>query len=190
MKGIHSALLTAVLVFSLSGCQPVPVPPSPEMIESRIRTILEMPVCEQLYRDIVYVGEEARFLGIRHIDTRLLFSIEIRVQAGIDLLKGVEVRSASTGGMVVLLPEPELLLVDADESSIREYFLKEFGKSIGRLDYYDEIEKGKERVRKEALDRGILVKAEQNARDAITGLFSPLVPGGVTVRFIGPEDGS
>jgi hypothetical protein len=89
--------------------------------------------------------------------------------------------------MVVLLPEPELLLVDADESSIREYFLKEFGKSIGRLDYYDEIERGKERVRKEAIGRGILVKAEQNARDAITGLFSPVVSGGVTVRFVGPE---
>lgn len=182
------AALIALLLSILSGCAPRPVPPSPDVIESRIRSILELPVCEQVYRDIIYVGEEARFLGIRHIDTRLLFSIEIRVQAGIDLMKGVEVRPSAAGGAVVVLPEPELLLVDADESSIKEYFLKEFGKTIGRLEYYDEIERGKERVQAEAIDRGILVLAEQRTEAALTALFDRSVPGGVTVRFVSGEE--
>jgi len=179
--------LFAVLIFPLFSS--APEPPSPDAVASRIRTILELPLYEQLYHDVVYIGEEARFFGFRHVDKRLLFSIDIRVEAGIDLIKekGVRVTPTPHGGLIVSLAEPEILLVDADESTIREYFLKERGGSIRRLDYYDEIDRAKMLVRQQALDRGILELAKEQAKIAVTGLFAPLSPGGIEIRFHQPE---
>ncbi len=182
-KSVFTSILF-LLPFLLPGCRMAPSQKlSPDIVESRIRTVFELPLYEQRYHDIVYVGEEARFFGIKHIDTKLLFSIDIRIQAGIDLLKEISVLPAQDGSLVVLLPEPEILLVDADESTIREYFLKEHGKAISRLDYYDEIEKGKDRVRQEAIERGIIEKSKELARDAVGGLFASDADRKINVRF-------
>lgn len=173
----------SLLVLCFVGCNRKPPPPTTAVVENQVRAILELPLYEQYYRDIVYFGEEARFLGIRHVDTRVLFSIELRLQTGIDLAKGIEIRPLGEDRISILLPQPEILLVDADESTIREYFLKEFGKTIRRLDYYQEIERGKERVRREALEGGVLETSRNRAREALSSLFSGIAPGGVLVRF-------
>ncbi len=136
-------------------------------METHIREILSLPTYEHIYRDIIYVGEEASFLMFKTVDTKLLFSIDVKVQAGIDLKKGIELVPGKNGTITVHLPRAAILLVDADENSIHQYFLKERGKEITRLSYYDEISRQKEQIEKDAIDRNILFKAEENAKKLI-----------------------
>lgn len=177
MRKIVISEYPRVLVFYLlmavttlfSGCDAasrLSLPDDAE-IKRRVSTVLEMPTYEYMYRDIVYIADQASFLGIRHRDTQLLFAIDVRLQAGIDLKKGFSVTPSRSGAIEVRLPAPEILLVDADESSIHQYFKREYGGEINRLDYYDEIDRSKEKIRTDATSRGVLVRAEENAASLI-----------------------
>ena len=135
-----------------------------EQISRQIRSILELPTFEHLYRDVVYVDRERSFLIFKTMDAEVLFAINVRIQAGIDLRDGFAVHRTRKEGLTVALPPAKILLADADEESIEQYFLKEIGGSISRLDYYDEINRKKEELIADAVDRGILERAEENAR--------------------------
>jgi hypothetical protein len=145
---------------------------SKPVIENQIRNILELPTVEYVYREIIYVGQEARFLGIKHLDKRILFSVDLIVNAGIDLTKGIEIKNIVNGSIQINLPAPEILMVDADEGSIHQFFIKEWGDKISRLDYYDEIVKSKTSVKIDAIERNILTKAKNNAEEMILKIFS------------------
>ena len=69
------------------------------------------------------------------------------------------------------VPAAEILLIDADESSIREYFVEERFAVISRLDYYDELDSSKTVIQEDALQRGILHQAEENAYGLIQTIF-------------------
>ena len=163
-------------VMLFSACAPEPQPPSAEQLEMSVREILELPTYEQVYRDIVYVGEKQKVLFITTIDKEVLFSIDIRVQAGVkntDLID-VEITGNNENGMktaVVYIPDTEILLVDADESSIEQYFLKEKGEEISRLEYYDEINRKKDTIIQSAIDSGLLEQANTNARTLISSFL-------------------
>ncbi|MCK5199374.1 MAG: DUF4230 domain-containing protein, partial [Spirochaetales bacterium] len=164
--------LTLVLIFSLLiSCTPKTTLSRP-VIKNQIRAMLELPTIEYIYREVIYVGQEAKFLGIKHLDKRLLFSIDLIINAGIDLTKGIEIRNITNGGIQVILPEPEILLVDADEGSIHQFFVKEWGDKVSRLDYYDEIVKSKKDITEDAIERDILIKAKNNAEEIILKIFS------------------
>ncbi len=146
----------------------------PLLLERKIRTVLELPTHEHIYHNVIYIGEEARFLGIKHLDKRLLFSIDISVQAGVDLQRGLTIEPTSTGKLRVGIPGAEILEVDADESSIREYFAKEFGGRISRLEYYDEIDRSKRRTVEDAIERGILDISNRHAKRLVERLLLSL----------------
>jgi len=145
---------------------------SKPVIENQIRGLLNLPTVEFVYRDIIYVGQEASFFGIKHLDKRLLFSVDLKINAGVDLTKGVEIRNLEDGGLQISLSEPEILEVDADEGSIHQFFVKEWGGKVSRLDYYDEIVKSKNSIKIDAVKRNILLKAKENTEDIIVKLFS------------------
>lgn len=151
------------------------------VIENQIRGILELPTIEFVYREVIYIGHEAKFLGFKHIDKRLLFSIDLIISAGLDLSKGIEIRNITNGNIQIILPEPEILLVDADEGSIHQFFVKEWGEKVSRLDYYDKIVESKEEIVSDAIERGILIKAKNNAEEMILKIFS--VDGTTKVDF-------
>jgi len=154
----------------------------PASLEQKIRSILELPTYEQIYRDIIFVDRERSFLMFRTMHAQVLFSIDIRVQAGIDLAEGVAItRGPERNTAIVRLPKAKILLIDADESTIHQYFVKESGGGVERLDYYDEIDRIKEQIRRDAIDREILGKAEANARQLISGLLT--AAGYEEVRF-------
>jgi len=165
-------LLLSVLLLSILGSCSPKINISKPVIENQIRGILNLPTIEYVYREIIYVGQEARFLGIKHLDKRLLFSIDLIINAGIDLTKGIEIRNVSNGSIQIILPEPEILSVDADEGSIHQFFVKEWGDKISHLDYYDEIVRSKNNIEIDAIERDILVKAKNNAEDMILKLLS------------------
>ncbi|WP_319415960.1 DUF4230 domain-containing protein [Marispirochaeta aestuarii] len=156
-------------------------------IRQQIRSVLEIPSYEHIYREVIYLGKENSFLGFRTLDQRLLFAVDMRVQAGIRLDRGFQLRPAGTRRIDILLPPAEILLIDADEESIEQFFLLERGGSITHTEYYDEIELSKESVRDDAVSRGILDKAEENARTLIRGILSGA--GYREIRFITVDPG-
>jgi len=135
-----------------------------DIIETHIKEILDLPAYEYVYRDIVYVGSEKKFLKIIPTrDTEVLFAIDVRVQAGIDLKKGIRLLPGKDKDITLVLPRAEILLVDADEASIEQYFAQERVGQIMRLEYYDEIDRKKETIQEDAVKRGILYRAEENS---------------------------
>jgi hypothetical protein len=143
--------------------------PSTEELSERIRTILELPSVEYRYKEIVYVGVEKSFLFIPTSSKEVLFSVEIRVQAGIDLQQPFTVKRdiRNPRKIHLTLPPPKVLLLDVDEGTIRQYFIVEQGSRIRRMDYSKELESAKQRVLQDAYKRGILLDAERQANTLI-----------------------
>jgi len=188
--------LLLILILGSCGISERKTLPSQDEIQRRVSAVLELPTYEYIYRDIVYIAEQASFLGIRHRDTQLLFAVDVRLQAGIDLQKGFSIRPLSarpfsSPGVEVRIPEPEILLIDADESSIRQYFKREFGGEINRLDYYDEISRSKEKIREDAFERGVLDQARKNAVSLIESVLHQAGFNEIDIRFTagGPAGG-
>ena len=155
--------------------------PSTADLETPVREILELPTYEHIYRDIIYLDERKSFLMFKMVDKSVLFSIDVRVQAGIDFNDGVAISESGEDGILVKLPAAKVLLVDADESSIRQYFIKESGEGIERLEYYDEIDKSKKRIVEDAISRGLLERAEEIAKRLLENFFH--LAGFTTVAF-------
>ena len=170
-KILYKYFLILFQIFLLAACEQTKNFSKP-VIENQIRGLLNLPTVEFVYRDIIYVGQEASFFGIKHLDKRLLFSVDLIIDAGIDLTKGIEIRNLQDGGIQISLSEPEILKVDADEGSIHQFFVKEWGGKVSRLDYYDEIVNSKKSIKIDAVERNILLKAKENTEDIIIKLFS------------------
>lgn len=163
IKTAGRLFILVAIIFMAAGCSG-PRKQSIEEVETRIREILSLPTYEHIYRDVVYVGEEARFLGIKTKDKRTLFSIDVNVRAGIDFTEGIDVSVSSEGSAAVRLPPAKILSIDADETTIHQYFVKDFGGNLSRIQYYEEINRKKKFLESDAIKRGILVKAEDNAK--------------------------
>lgn len=175
-RAVFIAVFAAAALF-LGGCGESPAPVNISRLEAEVKDILSMPAYEYIYRDVIYLGEERSFIVFKTVDKQLLFSVDVAVLAGLNLERGYSVTSeegAARGErtVTVTLPGAEIFSVDADEQSIHQYFAKEMGASISRLEYYDEIEKKKDDIRRDALKRGILSQAEKNTEKMITRIFS------------------
>ncbi len=181
-------LLTLALPLLITACAPSRAAQVIRMQE-QIESLLELHTYEHIYRDLVYFGEERSFLGIPTVDRALLFSVDIRVRAGMDLAEGVVLTADRTSAsrIYVRLPNPEILTVDADESSIREYFIREKGGSVGLLELSGQLEGAKARTAEEAVRRGILEQADANARRIVRGFLN--LAGFSEVVFASPSTG-
>ncbi|TVR93253.1 MAG: DUF4230 domain-containing protein [Spirochaetaceae bacterium] len=154
-------------------------------IESRIRMLAELETAESVYRDIVYFGDARSFLFFRTMDRRLLFAVNLHVRAGIDLAEGFHLRPDGDGGVDVFMPSARVLIVDTDEQSIHQYFVREQGGRIGYLEFSGSIEEVKDRVASDAVARGLLSRAEENARVLVANLLT--IAGVREVRFAGGQ---
>ena len=168
------ACIAAILgVLLLAGCGPVDRAGMVRM-ERRVESLLELHTYEHRYRNLVYFGEERSFLFIKTVDRAVLFSVDIRVRAGVDLSEGVELTADrfAADRIYVRLPAARILSVDADESTIAEYFIREQGGRIGLLELSDQLGEVKSRAADEAVDRGILDLADANARRIVRGFLN------------------
>lgn len=161
-----AVVLTAVLLATaLGACAPA-ARVDTIAVQQQLTDLLELHTYEHIYRDVVYFGEEKSFLFVRTVDRQVLFAVDIRVRAGVDLSEGFQlVRDAASATTVyVRLPPAKVLSVDADEKSIHEYFIREQGGRIGLLDITGQLEEVKVRTELDAVERGILRRAEENAK--------------------------
>ncbi|MFP4374681.1 MAG: DUF4230 domain-containing protein [Spirochaetaceae bacterium] len=173
MSRLPPRVILLIVPLSLLGCAADPEADIPDL-EHRVTNVLQLHSYEHVYRDIVYFGEERSFLFFKTMDRRLLFSVDIIVQAGVDLEEGIEVMTdgGNPDRIIVQLPRARILRVDADEASINQYFSRTRGGDVGWLEYGAEIERVKDRVRADAVERGILAKAEDNAREMVKNFFA------------------
>lgn len=173
MSRLPPLVLLFIVPLTLLACSAEPEADIPDL-ERRVTNVLRLHSYEHVYRDIVYFGEERSFLFFKTMDRRLLFSVDIVVRAGVDLEEGIEVLTdrGNPDRIVVRLPPTRILRVDADEATIHQYFSRTRGGDVGWLEYGAEIEDVKERVRADALERGILGKAEGNAREMVENFFA------------------
>ena len=179
--------LTAAVFLVLSSCGPSQSERLTSL-EAKVRNLAELHTYEHTYRDVVYLGEQRQFLFFRTMDRQLLFSVNIRVRAGVDLRQGVSVLPGEARrSVLVRVPAPTILLVDADEESISQYFVRERGGAIGLLEVGAEIEAVKEQVAADAIGRGILDRARENAREVLENLFLQAGFESVTITF-GPTE--
>ena len=172
MSRLRTLLAACIVPIALLSCSQQPEADIPEL-ERRLSNVLRLHSYEHVYRDIVYFGEQRSFLFFKTMDRRLLFSVDIIVEAGVDLAEGVEVMSdeGNPRRLIVELPPTRILLVDADESSINQYFSRDRGGEVGWLEYGTQIDAVKTRVEADAVDRGILDKAQTNAREVVRDFF-------------------
>lgn len=186
------SLLGVTIVLLLFLIPPAgPDLPTEQEVRARITNLRTITGTEYRYRDVIYFGEQSRFLGLPAGSRQILFSVSITVLAGVDLNRGIEVEidNRRPDRIFVTLPSPEVIRVDAEERSISQYFVQE---RFGRIDWLsvsDEVEVAKDNNRRDAIDRGLLVDAERQARAVVTRL---LEAGGfetVLVRFQPRERG-
>ncbi len=134
--------------------------------EDRIKRLEELVTARQIYRNVIYSEVRENLI----VDKRTLFSINYNITAGVDFSKGLEIKS-NNNRIIVKYPYPEILSIDADESSIDQYFaLERFGK-LKQSDYLGIIYNEKERIGEDAINGGILERADKNLRVLISGLL-------------------
>ena len=71
------SLLACLLSFAV-GCGPSEAETADE-ISRHIRSILQLPTFEHVYRDVVYLDRERSFLIFKTMDTETLFAVNVRI---------------------------------------------------------------------------------------------------------------
>jgi hypothetical protein len=157
-------------------------------VEARMRDLLELRTYEHIYRDVVYYGEKRKVLLVFPVEAEVLFAVDIRVQAGIDLSQGMTLtrERSDPSTIYVQLPAAEVLSVDADEQSIHEYFQTGRSDLIGLLEIGDQLDAVKGATAADAVERGILIQADENARRLVRNFLT--LTGFSEVIFAAPRE--
>ena len=142
-------------------------------VEAQIQQLSTFTTARFTYRDVVYFDRRSQVFGIPTGQQELLFSVEIHVVAGIDLMRDFEVQPDPDDPRraFVTLPEPEIVRVDADERSLHQYMVRERWGRIDWLDVSEEVERAKDRNRADAIERGILDRSRRQARSVVAALL-------------------
>lgn len=138
-------------------------------ITEKVKNVLKLSTIEAAYRQVAYF-ENTTFLWWTK---KTLFSIDVIIKAGVDLKEGFEVIPVDDETVKLRLPPAKLLLVDADEPSIYEYFTNGsiFGDII-KNDINKLIYELKEGAKKDAVEkRGLLYIAEENLKKILKNII-------------------
>lgn len=139
-------------------------------IFNQIENIEELVTAKQIYREILYSKETKDFLWLTLSNKEFLISINYIVTAGIDLSKGYSV-SRKNKIITITLPKAEILTIDADDASIKEYFVKERFSELYMDDYFSMIQDSKEDILKGDAIESLLQDSERNAKDVLGTLL-------------------
>jgi hypothetical protein len=145
------------------------------ILENKIREIQELALVRQVYRDVIYARAGGMFTS------EILFSIDYHIVAGMNFSRGVAIEEKEDGSLLVRLPEPEILSIDADDNSITQYYIKESFRAVRQSDYMSLIVSEKEELTAAAIDSGILLRAKRNGELLLVRIFR--LSGYETVRF-------
>lgn len=123
-------------------------------------------------------------LGIT--ESSYLASYDGVVRAGVDLTGAEVVKDDGQKRVTVTLPAAEIQGVDIDPESFRLYSEKAgLGNPISAEDFNNSLIELENTAREKALERGVLERADENARVLIRNLIGALVdPGEYRIEFV------
>jgi hypothetical protein len=167
---MRSAVSSLLFVFLLIACTPGM---DPSEVQHRIQSLFELPTVEMVFRDVIYHKSHQQVFGVVNYDFReTLFRVSIRIQAGFDLSSPKFAVVRDQQRVTIKLPPPTILLVDADDESLYEYFARD--NSIGWQNLQNAKKKQLEQAQIRAVQLGILNEAKRNARLRLAELMNTL----------------
>lgn len=137
---------------------------------NQIEQIEDLITAKQIYREILYSKETKDFLWIPLSNKEFLISVNYIVTAGIDISKGYEV-NRQNNIITITLPKADVLSIDADDSSIKEYFIKKRFSELYRDDYFSMIQESKEEILKGESIKILLEESEKSAKTVLETLL-------------------
>ncbi len=141
-----------------------------EIIFNKIEQLEELATAKQIYREVIYSKKTNDILWMPLGNKEFLISLDYSVTAGIDITKGYAV-AIKDGVRIITLPEGEILSIDALDSTIKEYFIKQRFSSINRDDYFTPINKTKEEILNGESIKNLLRQCEINAESILKSLL-------------------
>ncbi len=173
---------------------PRPVPSAPGGEKKRVIEIEKKITAEVIRENLQDVGvlttEEYYFTEvISYSKVKKLWKIELGitessylisydgvVTAGIDFTAVDVQKDDEQKRILIILPKSEILSVDIDPESFQLYSEKEgLGNPVSVTDYNQSLVEMEQNARQKALDRGILTRADGNARKLVGQLVAGLV---------------
>lgn len=139
-------------------------------LRSKLEEISTLTTGVETYREIIYSKTTGDIFWIPLKNKEILFSIEYRIQTGIDLSRGYEI-FFHRDFIEIVIPHSEIVSIDADDLSIKEYFVKERFSQISRDDYFSLINKTKGKLVKDDSIARILEESDKKAKTTIESLF-------------------
>lgn len=141
-----------------------------QIIYNRVEQLQELATAKQVYKEIIYSKTVKDILWLPLAEKEFLISLDYIVTAGIDLEKGYNIEH-KTGKVIITLPKGEILSIDAVDSSINQYFIKERLTSINRDDFFAPINDSKKRILEKDEIEALLILCEKNAADILISLL-------------------
>ncbi|MEM5947320.1 DUF4230 domain-containing protein [Spirochaetia bacterium 38H-sp] len=164
MKKKRVLVLSVMIMASLTGCIPRL---APEQIEYMLKRTAVLETYSYTYRDMVYITDPNLLARIFNTDTPLLFSINYKVKAGIDMQ---DIRAERTGinllAIKLIIPSARITTLDAEETSIDQYFGRRNAYNLNEI--IEKIGSNKAKIEQAAISDGILKKAENNAIEILS----------------------
>ncbi len=140
-------------------------------IDQRLQSVLSLHTAEYLYNDVIYYGDQTSFLGIPTGARQILFSVDVRIRAGINIQEGLQVAVNQMGEVEIVLPEARILYADVEEKTIHQYFVRQYGRQISWIDIQDVVAAAKDQLIVDAVKRGILQQADRQAESIVRNLL-------------------
>lgn len=141
-----------------------------EIVYSKILQMQELATAKQIYKEIIYSQTTGDFLWLPVSKKEFLISLDYSVTAGIDIKKGYRI-TRNRGFILITLPKGEILSIDALDTSIKQYFVKERFSSINKEDYFRPINESKKSILEGEEVKNLIIQCEENAAHILISLL-------------------
>lgn len=180
-QGLISAIIVAVLmiaaffaaknIFNVEEETKV----TSETVEAALKEAKELTTLKYHYKNIASFENSQQFQGMKIPFTtkKFLYTYEGEIHAGVDLDEAKVKVNEEAKTINVSLPETKILSHDIDEDSVMVYDDKDSIFNQLELEDYSNFRKEEEaKVEKEAIDKGLLVEAEDQTIKAVKELLN------------------
>lgn len=140
------------------------------LVLNKIEQLQQLVTAKQIYREVIYSKETKDFLWIPLKNKEFLFALDYIITAGIDISKGFKVEDRD-GYKLITLPKAEIFSIDADDTSIKEYFIKQRFSKLNRDDYFQLIKESKLSILSGDSINTLLIESEVNAKTLLKSLL-------------------
>lgn len=140
------------------------------LVLNKIEQLQQLVTAKQIYREVIYSKETKDFLWIPLKNKEFLFALDYIITAGIDISKGFKVEDRD-GYKLITLPRAEIFSIDADDTSIKEYFIKQRFSKLNRDDYFQLIKESKLSILSGNSINTLLIESEVNAKTLLKSLL-------------------